>query len=833
MADWHAFGKRFAAWLGETEEGIAHDAALSFDYPVTALMQVLPYDYYDDVSMLFINEKSTGFLLELSPFVGCSEESLHVLQGLINDSIPPHTTLQVHCWASPHVGSALDNWAARFTHQSVAAKQLASERTAWLKQHTVGQHQDGILVRDFRVYWSVTVACKPHQVDEKKEALVLLRDVIHTALTTQSIAVRNVDATQFLRLQQDILHPSSSPYSATVEWDELNRLRTQCCHLETHLRPYPNHVQFQNHQETWAAQCLVVSQFPKHPTQWGMSALIGDPFKDAKNIPYPFLMTLTIYVPNTGAAAAKAQANFFDKEGKMKGQAVKLMPSLKREHADWSFVRERLEDGDQLIELCFQVAVFSPLHEKTSALTQLKNVWRGKGWELVQPRLVQWPLLLSMLPLMGSEGHFADLKKLGVTKLATTFNAVNVMPLQGEARGHASGQLLIGQCGQLAFFDPFQNPGDNFNVAVAATSGSGKSTAMQDYIVNLLADNGRCWVVDVGRNYLKTNQWLQGEFIEFTHKNRLVLNPFSLIRSDNGVIDVDQFSLLKPLLGIMARPKTATSEKEDSWIEQSITAVFRDHGPDTTISDIARWLTAQNDGVAKELAHLLFSYTKAGSYGHWFEGKNTLNMESPFIVLELEELSQKKDLREVVLMVLMHHIQTTMYLTDRRHKKSCIIDEAWDLLSSDNPNTAKFIETGYRRARRYHANFVTITQGLDDYYKNRASQAALESSSTVWLFKHKAAAIAQLEREQKLPFNGHQIMHFKSLHRSTCYSKCMIVNDGHFGVYKLPLEPFSRILYSSKGTEFQRVQDLQQQGLTLVAAVQEVAQQVAQQVIKE
>src|SRR5262249_5330195 len=148
-----------------------------------------------------------------------------------------------------------------------------------------------------------------------------------------------------------------------------------------------------------------------------------------------------------------------------------------------------------------------------------------------------------------------------------------------------------------------------------------------------------------------------------------------------------------------------------------------------------------------------------------------------------------------ILMLLMHHIQTTMYQGNRSQKKSCIIDEAWDLLSSDNLNTAKFIETGYRRVRRYNGNFLTITQGLNDYYNNSASRAALESSSILWLFKHKAETIQRLAHEGKLAFNPEQHERFKRLHRSDCYSQCMIVEDQGYAVYQLPLDPFSRVLY--------------------------------------
>ena len=148
-----------------------------------------------------------------------------------------------------------------------------------------------------------------------------------------------------------------------------------------------------------------------------------------------------------------------------KGDSKKYVKGLSRQIKIVLLRWNGCKMGDKLIELCFQAAVFAPYDKKENAITQFKSVWKAKGWELVQPLLVQWPLLISMLPLVSSEGHFHDLKQLGVTKQATSWNAINVMPLQGENKGQRKGQLLLGSCGQIAFFDPFATQADNYNVA--------------------------------------------------------------------------------------------------------------------------------------------------------------------------------------------------------------------------------------------------------------------------------------------------------------------------------------------------------------------------------
>ena len=102
-----------------------------------------------------------------------------------------------------------------------------------------------------------------------------------------------------------------------------------------------------------------------------------------------------------------------------------------------------------------------------------------------------------------------------------------------------------------------------------------------------------------------------------------MLNPFTHLEvaAEHASISDDQLSLLKSLLAIMARPAHATSDEENSWIEKGISHAFRDYGTETTITCVANWLSCQSNTIAKNIAHLLFPYTKEGMYARWFEEK--------------------------------------------------------------------------------------------------------------------------------------------------------------------------------------------------------------------
>ena len=410
--------------------------------------------------------------------------------------------------------------------------------------------------------------------------------------------------------------------------------------------------------------------------------------------------------------------------------------------------------------------------------------------------------------MMLTEGLFDDLRLFGRLRTLNAFAAANLLPLQGEWKGMQRPSLLLpGRRGQVAIWNPFDNPDGNFNVAIAAKSGSGKSVLTQEYIVALLGSGGRVWVIDVGRSYEKTCHMLGGEFIEFKTNSQISLNPFTFIQRFD-----DSLEILKPLLAAMARPNGNVTDEEMTYLEKALKAAWTEQGNKASITTVAFWLSQQQNEICARLGHLLYTYTEDGMYGRYFEGDCTLNFDNPFVVLELEELKAKKDLQKIVLLVLMYQISERMYLGSRTQTKSCVIDEAWDLLDGDNEGAAKFIETGYRRARRYNANFVTITQSINDYFKNATAIAAYENSDYNLILGQKTEAIDQLKASKRLNMDAYTERLFKELRKTDDYSECVIKSPQGLSLHRIIFDPYSRILYSSKAKNLKRSNNCKHKG---------------------
>ncbi len=818
--------EKIAQWLGEKMQWGVNQQTLDSErvselferYP---LLSNLPYEAYDNENQIFINKNSMGFMLEASPLTGASEETETILTSLLTDVIPKEADIQFLLWASDKIGPILDQFESARSGQGETFEWLAKQRVEFLKQGAFKSlsTSGSFILRDFKLY--IVVSLPKRNCETQTQELIEVREDIQSSLKSVQIITRDIPIENFISLLWDLINPSKNCYSAQQSWNPYDALNLQMTDPEYRTQIYNNKLRFENETDQFDVRCYTVRDFPRNSwTQWRMTDAIGQLFNSALQIPCSFLISLTIRPMDYEKSTAQAQMKYMDKDSTAKSPLAKFKPNAGKEYRDWEHVRKRLSEGDRVVKIFYQVITYAPLEEGNRVERKVRDLYQANGWKLRKEVCVQFQSWLAMLPMMMSEGLYQDLKLFGRLRTVLASNAVTLAPLQGEWKGMRSPSLILpGRRGQITVWDPFDNQEGNYNVAIAAMSGSGKSVFTQEYIVSLVGSGGRVWVIDVGRSYEKTCRMLNGEYIEFTTQQAININPFTFIQNFD-----ESLEMLKPLAATMARPSSQASDEEIAWLEKGLKAAWSEKGNQATMTTVARWLDQQPSEVCKNLAHLLYPYTQEGMYGRYFEGPCTINLDNRFVVLELEELKAKKDLQKIVLLVLMYQISERMYLGNRLQKKSCIIDEAWDLFKDSQKETGEFIETGYRRARRYRGNFVTITQSINDYFKNAMSIAAYENSAFKLILQQTAESLSQVKESKRLEMDDFTEKLFKSLRKTDEYSECVIKNaSGGLSVHRIILDPYSRILYSSKGEEFEAVKQLQAQGRTLHEAVAIVA----------
>ena len=179
-------------------------------------------------------------------------------------------------------------------------------------------------------------------------------------------------------------------------------------------------------------------------------------------------------------------------------------------------------------------------------------------------------------------GLQADLRQFGRINTKTADNAVMTSPLIAEWKGTQTPVMtLFGRRGQIVGFDLFDNTGGNFNFAVAALSGSGKSVFVNEMTYRYLGAGAKVWIIDVGRSYEKACRNFGGSFIEFTENAALSLNPFTFVQ------DIDEdMELLQPLLAQMVSPREPLDGFQYSTLGAAIKKTWKAKGNTMRVSDV-------------------------------------------------------------------------------------------------------------------------------------------------------------------------------------------------------------------------------------------------------
>ncbi len=814
-----------------------------------AFSQWLPYRAWIADREVFVNRDTLGFCLEVRPQSGADEEMAHVLTALYA-AAPAGTGIQFHLYASPAIRAPLARYASLRVADDIVPELDTLGRAGRntnvhraMARRRVGHYLQGsrtsllaaqsYLLRDFRLVLAVSLAGSPENL-ARLEELLLLRDSMRATLHAAGFPSRAWTAADLINWVSALLDPHRQTGDAlALAYDEGRELREQAIDRATRLSIDRQSILLANPATDLrtALRLMSVRAYPPRFALWNAASLIGDLYQATLQYPCPFLLTLGVHVLDAEATrnwaflkAARATTN-------ATSYMARFLPDLQERKADWDIVLKAIDAGQQLVDLNLQLALFTEPQTATRAEQAARAIFRARGFELSSDTMMMTQALLGSLPMTLSAPFHADLQRMKRVTTKTSANAVHLAPLIAEWQGTGTPVLLLGgRRGQLMQIDVYDNPAGNFNVAIAGTSGSGKSLLLNEIAAAYLGTGARVWIIDVGRSYEKACRNFGGSFIEFTEDAALSLNPFPLVE------DIDEdMELLQPLLAQMVSPREPLDGFQYSTLGAAIKKVWKARGRSMNVTDIHDLLATgrldagsnadPQEGFAvdrrlQDLAAMLHPYTREGAYGKYFDGHASIDFGADLVVLELEELKAKKDLQTVVLLIVMYRITREMYFS-RDRKKIVIIDEAWDLLSGGA--TAEFIEAGYRRARKYKGAFMSATQGVDDYYRNPAAKAALDNSDWMFLLRQKPESIEMMDKLGQLTMDDAMKRLLLSLRTEHgAYSEVFIHSPVGNGIGRLIVDPYSLLLFSSRAEDFNAINARRATGLDVSSAIDAV-----------
>jgi len=315
----------------------------------------------------------------------------------------------------------------------------------------------------------------------------------------------------------------------------------------------------------------------------------------------------------------------------------------------------------------------------------------------------------------------------------------------------------------LVIFDRFSL--ENANMVVFAKSGAGKSFTVKLEALRSMMTGSEVIIIDPENEYEKLSDAVGGSYIRLSLNSNTRINPFDLPR----VIDSDEaenalranlitlHGLLKLMLG-NSQPSNNTTNasalapSEEADLDQALIDTYARVGitsdPLThnsqppTINELYDTLLHMG-GNGPQLAQRLRKYT-TGTFAGIFSQQSNTDINNPMVVFNIRDLED--ELRPVAMYIVLSHIWNI--IRTEKKKRMLIVDEAWQLMRYDD--SANFLFSLAKRARKYYLGLTTITQDVEDFMGSKMGRAIVANSSMQILLKQSSSAIDVLSDVFKL-----------------------------------------------------------------------------------
>ncbi len=318
----------------------------------------------------------------------------------------------------------------------------------------------------------------------------------------------------------------------------------------------------------------------------------------------------------------------------------------------------------------------------------------------------------------------------------------------------------------LVIFDRFSL--ENGNSVVFAKSGAGKSFTVKLEALRSLMMGTEIFIIDPENEYERMCDAVAGSYVRLSLSSTTRINPFDLPRvvdteeADNalrsnlitlhGLLRLMMGGAQSQLIGGNAMLTPALSPVEESDLDAALIETYAKAGitndPLThtatapTIADLYDTLLHMG-GTGPQLAQRLRKYT-TGTFAGIFSQQSNIDINNPLVVFNIRDLED--ELRPVAMYIVLNYIWNKTKSDQKR--RILIVDEAWQLMKYED--SANFLFSLAKRARKYNLGITTITQDVEDFMGSRMGRAVVANASMQFLLKQSPSAVDVLADVFKL-----------------------------------------------------------------------------------
>jgi len=421
-----------------------------------------------------------------------------------------------------------------------------------------------------------------------------------------------------------------------------------------------------------------------------------------------------------------------------RGKIVDPVTQAKLEDAQ--SLQEQLVKGvERFYEFAFYITI------PANSVEELNQITKQVESQLGSLMIVSKHAMLDM-----SEGFLATapfgIDRLNITRNMDTTSVATTFPLTSTELSSDRGVLygINSQNESFVIFDRFSL--QNANMTIFATSGAGKSYFVKLEAIRSLMVGIETIVIDPESEYKTIAEAVGGEYISFSYNSNAKINPFDLsqIREEGenqlGLKILSLHSLMKVIMG-------AITPTQEALLDRALIMTYRAKGitmdPDTQgrepplMEDLYKTLVGMEVADALDLAARIEKFVK-GSFVGIFDKQTNINITNPFTVFSVKDLQDA--LRPIAMFIILDYIWTRVKKDLK--KRILIVDEAWHMMRY--PDTAQFLWSVVKRARKYYLGLTTITQDVEDFLGQDIGKAIVTNSAMQLLLKQSPAAIDRI-----------------------------------------------------------------------------------------
>lgn len=384
------------------------------------------------------------------------------------------------------------------------------------------------------------------------------------------------------------------------------------------------------------------------------------------------------------------------------------------------------------------------------------------------------------------------------SKRLKSSNLADLLPVFGLWSGFDKPSVLLRtRMGSIFKFDPFSSSLTNANQILSGGSGSGKSYLTNLMTAQMLSQNPRCFILDVGASYQKTCELLDGQYIPLSMTSGVSMNPFD--RLDENEVSDEKIKFLLTLVQIMTKEddQKGIGKLEKAEIEKSIQEVYGEK-KNPQLSDLREKLLKSEIEEVKRIGKILSLWCGNSPFGKFVDRPTNIEMQKRVVCFDLKGLEANPDLQAAVLFTITDMVWREVQ-KDRAEMKFLIFDECWRLL--ENEAGSQFIGEVFRTFRKYFASAVAISQNIDDFTKSKAASAIMPNASIKWILKQPGADFKRLAEVLRL--NEREVMQIQSLSQvKGQYSEAFLICEEKKAVVSVESTPFEYWLATTDPKDF-------------------------------